>query len=151
MPTGTPMIDARLVPHPVRYEPFDGLPASAGGECAFLGRTRGETHPEHGALVRLSYEAYEPMAHRELLDLAHGAATRFRCFAVRIHHALGAVPAGDASVLVQVASAHRAEAFDACRFLIDRLKERVPIWKREEWADGATWSTGHPVQPEEQR
>ena len=53
---------------------------------------------------------------------------------------------GDASVLVQVACGHRAESFEACRFLIDALKAQVPIWKREEWADGTTWSEGTPAE-----
>ncbi|MCP3906155.1 MAG: molybdenum cofactor biosynthesis protein MoaE [Planctomycetes bacterium] len=138
-------IDVRLLDQPARHVPFDPFPQPAGGECVFLGRTREEVHPEHGRLVRLSYEAYRPMAERVLHDLARRAVERFGCLAVRLHHALGEVPPGDASVLVQVVAGHRGESFDACRFLIDALKSEAPIWKREVWEDGATWSEGTPV------
>ena len=78
-------------------------------------------------------------------ELAEAAVAQFGCRAVRIHHAVCNVPPGEAGVLVHVACAHRAEAFDACRFLIDELKAKAPIWKRQEWADRATWSEGGEV------
>ena len=121
---------------------------SGGGECVFLGRTRGELHPEHGALLRLRYEAYGSMAEGVLRELAEEAVERFGCLLVRVHHAVGVVDIGEASVLVQVVCGHRGEAFEACRFLIDELKKRVPIWKKEEWADGTSWSEGTPGPPE---
>jgi molybdopterin synthase catalytic subunit len=136
------LIDVQLLTHPVDAVGFDPFPQPAGAECVFLGRTRREQHPRHGPLRRLSYEAYAPMARKQLDALARDAAVRFGCLAVRVHHAVGEVPPGGASVLVQVVCAHRAEAFEACRFLIDRLKATAPIWKREEWADGTTWSEG---------
>jgi molybdopterin synthase catalytic subunit len=139
------LIDVRLLDAPVHAVPFAPFPAAAGGECIFLGRTRADVHPDHGPLVRLSYDAYRPMALRVLESLARAAADRHGCRAVRVHHAVGDVPLGAASVLVQVASDHRAEAFAACRMVIDRLKAEAPIWKREEWADGATWSSGVPA------
>ncbi|MHC5023958.1 MAG: molybdenum cofactor biosynthesis protein MoaE [Planctomycetota bacterium] len=138
-------IDVRLLDHPVEARPWDPFPPGAGAECVFLGRTRLERHPEHGLLTRLSYEAYRPMAERVLQDLAARAAARFGCLAIRLHHAIGEVPPGAASVLVQVAAAHREEAFAAARFLIDSLKQEAPIWKREAWADGSTWSAGAAV------
>ena len=140
MPRAEP--DIQLLDHPVSALPFDPFPQPAGAECVFLGRTREETHPEHGALRRLGYEAYRPMATRVLRDLAVEAGGRFDCLATRIHHAIGEVTPGGASVLVQVVCAHRGAAFEACRFLIDRLKESAPIWKQEQWADGTTWSEG---------
>jgi molybdopterin synthase catalytic subunit len=140
-----PIIDVQLLDEPVRALTVDPFPQPAGAECVFLGRSRAEEHPEHGALVKLRYEAYRPMAERVLLDLAGRAADRFECLAVRLHHALGDVPLGEASVLVQVVCGHRAEAFEACRYLIDALKAEAPIWKREHWADGTTWSEGAPV------
>ena len=106
----------------------------------FLGRTRLDQHPLHGTLQRLSYDAYRDMALAVLHDLASQSVDRFGCLAVRVHHAMGDVPIGAASVLVQVACAHRAKAFEACRFLIDRLKTDVPIWKLEVWERGETWS-----------
>lgn len=118
-------------------EPF---PAQGGAECIFLGRTRSETHPEHGDLVRLEYEAYTTMAVQQLQDLAQQSINQFDCMVVRVHHAIGKVEIGEASVLVQVACGHRDKSFEACRFLIDQLKQIAPIWKREIWADGFTWS-----------
>lgn len=137
-----PLIEVKLLDHPVDIEPIVPFPQPAGAECIFLGRTRDETHPQHGRLVRLSYEAYRPMAETVLRDLAHQAVQRFGCLAVRIHHAVGEVPLGQASVFVQVVCGHRAQAFDACRFLIDELKAAAPIWKKEQWVSGATWSAG---------
>lgn len=139
------ILDVQLLDHPVRYEPFATFPQPAGGECVFLGRTRVEEHPEHGRLVRLSYEAYEPLAMAAMRQLADQAVANHDCLAVRLHHTIGDVPPGEASVLVQVAGGHRGSVFDACRFLIDALKERVPIWKREVWEDGSTWAEGTPA------
>jgi molybdopterin synthase catalytic subunit len=140
-----PVLDVRLLDGPVRYEPIEPFPQPAGAEAVFLGRTRDEEHDERGPLRRLGYEAYRPMAERVLNELATEAVQRFGCRAVRVHHAIGEVPLGQASVLVQVVAGHRTEAFDACRFLIDELKQRAPIWKREQWTEGATWSAGQPV------
>ena len=141
----SPSIDVRIVEHPVEAVAADPFPAQSGAECLFLGRTRRDTHPRHGELVRLSYQAYVPLATRTLAELAEEATERFDCDLVRIHHAIGEVPVGDASVLIQVACGHRARAFEACRFLIDRLKATAPIWKQELWADGTSWSQGTPV------
>ncbi|HMN95527.1 MAG TPA: molybdenum cofactor biosynthesis protein MoaE [Phycisphaerales bacterium] len=115
-------------------------PQRCGAECIFLGRSRGDCHREHGELLRLEYEAYEPMALRLMSDLAEQVAERHDLGLVRVHHALGAVPIGAASVLIQVAAGHRDAAFAACRTLIDRLKLEVPIWKREVWTRSSTWS-----------
>ncbi len=140
-------IDVQFVDGAVPLRSFDGFPQPAGAECIFLGRTRQETHPDHGKLVRLSYEAHVPLAERILRGLADRAVERFGCLAVRIHHAVGNVPPGEPSVIVQVVCGHRDEAFRACRFLIDELKSSVPIWKREVWDGGATWSPGTAVTP----
>ncbi len=138
-------IDVRILDHPVRSAAVEPFPEPAGAECVFLGRTRRDVDPQRGELVRLSYQAYRPLAQRVLDDLARQAAQRFDCLVVRIHHATGDVPLGDASVLVQVVAGHRDQAFTACRFLIDRLKSSAPIWKREQWTHGTTWSPGTPV------
>ncbi len=145
---GATAIDVRILEHPVEPASVEPFPEHAGAECVFLGRTRLEVHPQHGALVSLTYHAYRPLARRTLDSLAEEATRRFGCLAVRIHHALGEVAVGEPSVLVQVACGHRDTAFEACRFLIDSLKATAPIWKRETWADGATWSAGTPVRPE---
>jgi molybdopterin synthase catalytic subunit len=90
------------------------------------------------------------MADQVLRELVDQAVREFDCLLVRLHHAIGEVPPGEASVLVQVVCAHRASAFKACRFLIDALKSRAPIWKREDWADGHSWSAGQTVRVEEE-
>lgn len=140
MTNSNPIIDVQLVNHSVNVSAITPFPAQGGAECIFLGRTRLEKHPEHGNLVRLEYEAYSAMAIAQLKDLSQQSIEQFGCLAVRIHHALGKVEIGEASVLVQVANGHREKSFEACRFLIDQLKQVVPIWKREIWADGFTWS-----------
>ncbi|UCD75306.1 MAG: molybdenum cofactor biosynthesis protein MoaE [Phycisphaerales bacterium] len=139
------VIDVRLCDGTVDYRRVGSFPPQAGAECVFLGRTRRDRHPKHGQLVRLEYEAYQPLAERVLRELAAEAVARFGCLMVRVHHAVREVPPGEASVLVQVACPHRSEAFEACRFLIDELKARSPIWKRQIWADGAAWSEGRVV------
>jgi molybdopterin synthase catalytic subunit len=136
------IIDVQLVHRPVDAVAIEPFPMQAGAECIFLGHTRHEVDPQHGSLRRLSYQAYEAMARGILENLACDAVKQFNCLAVRIHHAVGEVPLGKASVLVQVACAHRAAAFDACRFLIDQLKATAPIWKNEQWERGATWTDG---------
>lgn len=138
------IIDVQLLDRPVTYSAGD-VPEGAGGECIFIGRTRAEIHPKHGCLLRLSYEVHRSLAERTLRELAEAAVARWGCRSVCIHHAVGEVPVGSASVMIRICCAHRAEAFEACRFLIDELKRTAPIWKREEWESGATWVNGQPV------
>ncbi len=92
----------------------------------------------------LDYEAYEEMAAKQMDELAREAVPRFGVRHVTLVHRLGRLGIGETSVLIVVTSAHRAQAFDACRWLIDTLKKTVPIWKRETFADGAVWADGEP-------
>ncbi len=117
-------------------------PDDCGGECVFIGRTRGETHAQFGRLLRLEYEMYEPMAVKVMHAMALDAAERLGCRAVRIVHAKGPVALGEASVVIQVATAHRGESFVACKHLIDRIKHELPVWKREIWERGSTFVEG---------
>ena len=94
--------------------------------------------------LHLDYEAYEEMAAKQMRELALEARSLFGVRHVTLIHRLGRLEIGETSVLIVVASAHRAQAFDACRWLIDTLKKTVPIWKRETFADGAVWSDGEP-------
>jgi molybdopterin synthase catalytic subunit len=107
-----------------------------GGIVFFEGVTRGETDPQHGCLVRLEYEAHPSMARREMERLAAEVSRRFGTERVVIVHRTGSVPPGETSVLIAVACGHRAEAFDACRWIIDTLKKDVPIWKKDVFEDG---------------
>lgn len=112
----------------------------AGGVCAFLGTTRSERSDAGHELVALEYEAYADMALRQMQRLAEDAHNRWPVMRVAILHRLGRVPISEASVLIAVSTPHRAEAFEACRWIIDMLKKDVAIWKKEVWADGSgTW------------
>ena len=95
----------------------------------------------------LDYSGYEPMALRKMEQLATEALQRFAVRDLRIVHRLGRLQIGESSVYIAVSSAHRAAAFDACRWLIDTLKTTVPIWKKEFFEDGAVWSDGEPFPP----
>jgi molybdopterin converting factor subunit 1 len=100
---------------------------AAGAIVTFAGATR---HDNVGRRVlRLEYEAYEPMALGEMRKLAREAGDRWKIVRISIRHRIGVVAIGETSVAIAVSAAHRAEAFEACRFAIDRLKEVVPIWK----------------------
>jgi molybdopterin synthase catalytic subunit/molybdopterin converting factor small subunit len=92
----------------------------------------------------LVYEAYEEMALKQMRALAAKATEDFGIRDIRLVHRLGRLEIGESSVLIAVASAHRAAAFDACRWLIDTLKKTVPIWKKEHFEDGAVWADGEP-------
>lgn len=111
--------------------------------------------PEHGAVatftgtvrewtfgqrtVQLEYEAYPEMAIKEMERIGREIAARWAGSACAIAHRVGSLAIGEASVIIAVATPHRADAFEACRYAIDRLKEIVPIWKKERWEDGEVW------------
>lgn len=121
----------------------------AGGDgavCVFDGIVRNNTRGRE--TLHLDYEAYEEMALKQMQGLRAEAITRFGVREVAIVHRLGRLVVGETSVLIAVASAHRGAAFDACRWVIDTLKKTVPIWKHEQFVDGAVWSDGEPF-PEE--
>jgi molybdopterin synthase catalytic subunit len=139
------IIHTTLSSTPVAPGGFQMLPL-AGAEVVFLGRTRCETHPSHGVLQHLDYEAHASMAPLAMEELATEATLRWPLLALRVQHAKGIVRVGEASVCIEVLASHRGDAFEACRWLIDTLKRQVPIWKREVWQDGTTWVDGTPVE-----
>jgi molybdopterin synthase catalytic subunit len=139
------VIETSLNARPVTPKGFAGT-GQGGADVVFLGRTRGETHPVHGLLRHLEYEAQAALAASTLAELAEEAAKRWPLLAIRVQHAIGIIEVGQASVCIEVVSPHRGEAFESCRWLIDSLKVRVPIWKREVWQDGTTWADGAPVE-----
>lgn len=96
----------------------------------------------------LDYEAYEEMALAQMRKLAQEAREKFAVDCVGMVHRLGRLEIGESSIVIVVTSAHRAAAFDACRWLIDTLKRTVPIWKKEHFADGAVWTDGEPFPAE---
>ncbi len=110
-----------------------------GAVCTFVGQTRNNARLRDVAY--LEYRAYTPMAEKQLQSIAEEAEHRWKC-QVTIHHRLGRVDPGEASVIVAVGSPHRAESFEACRYCIDTLKLEVPIWKKEICSDGSFWIEG---------
>ncbi len=113
-----------------------------GAVCVFDGIVRDNTRGRR--TLHLDYEAYEEMALRQMHLLRAEAIEHFKVREVAIVHRLGRLVVGETSVLIAVASAHRGATFDACRFVIDTLKKTVPIWKREQFVDGAVWADGEP-------
>jgi molybdopterin synthase catalytic subunit len=115
-----------------------------GAVAVFLGTTR--DHHDGRRVVRLAYEAYEPMARTALERLERQALERYAVARCAIVHRLGEVPVAEPSVAVVVAAPHRGAAFDACRWVMDELKRTVPIWKREHFdTGGADWVPGTPL------
>jgi molybdopterin synthase catalytic subunit len=104
-----------------------------GGVASFLGLVR--NHHKGRAVLRLDYSAYGPMAEAECGRIVAEAEARWRV-AVALRHRVGTLTVGDVAVAAAAASAHREEAFAACRYVIEEVKRRVPIWKREFYADG---------------
>ena len=95
-------------------------------------------------VVRLEYEAFTELALSEMRRVEEEAVGRWPLGFVAIVHRVGSLTPGETSVLIAVTSSHRDEAFEACRFIIDSLKARVPIWKKEHYRDGSAWIGGHP-------
>jgi MoaE-MoaD fusion protein len=117
-----------------------------GAAVVFEGVVRNQTRGRR--TLYLDYEAYEEMALQKMEELAGQALNQFQVRDVALIHRLGRLEIGEASVLIVVASAHRAAAFEACRWLIDTLKRTVPIWKKEYFEDGAVWADGEDFPPE---
>jgi len=115
---------------------------SDGAVCVFDGIVRDNSRGRK--TLHLDYEAYREMALEQMRALAGEAVVKFGVRDVALVHRLGRLGVGETSVLVVVASAHRGAAFDACRWLIDTLKKTVPIWKKEQFVDGAIWADGEP-------
>jgi molybdopterin synthase catalytic subunit len=113
----------------------------AGGTCAFVGTVR--DHSDDGEVTGLTYEAWEDLAVTRLETLGEEVLGRWPLARVAVVHRYGELAVGEASVAIAVSAAHRAEAFDACRELIERLKQDVPIWKKEHLTSGeSAWVMG---------
>ncbi|HVW97608.1 MAG TPA: molybdenum cofactor biosynthesis protein MoaE [Mucilaginibacter sp.] len=114
----------------------------SGGIDVFIGTVRNTTKSKK--VLRLEFEAYEPMALAEMSRIADRSAEKWPVQKILIHHRTGVLQVGEIPVIIAVSAAHRAAAFDACRYVIDTLKETVPIWKKEFFEDGAVWVAAHP-------
>ena len=124
----TEPIDVNLVLQSVRDE-------RCGASVLFLGTTRSITDGQQ--TVSLEYECYEGMARRMLEELAAEAHRRWQLLQCAIVHRVGHVGIGESSIAIAISSPHRADAFSAGQWLIDSIKDSVPIWKKEHWADGS--------------
>ena len=134
-----------------RIEVAPLLAAAARPECGAVNLFLGATRDHHAGrrVLRLEYEAYEPMALAALAALERAACERFSLAHCVVVHRLGEVPVTEASVAVVVSSPHRAAAFEASRWLMDELKRNVPIWKKEFFEGGeAEWVAGQQLSPE---
>ncbi len=132
----------------ITHEPIDAASVlaavsdnNAGANLLFVGTTREWTSGTR--TVELRYECYEPMAERQLTGLCHNARSRWNLTGVAVVHRVGVVPPGEASLAVAVSSPHRLASFEAGQWLIDRIKQVVPVWKQEIDEDGQ----GHWVHP----
>lgn len=114
-----------------------------GGTCLFVGTVRNDAD-----VTAIDYSAYEPMAFEEIERILTDASAQWPEARVMLQHRLGVIPIGEASIAIAAAAPHRADAFAACRFVIEEVKKRLPIWKKEMHADGTeTWvdPSGKPV------
>ena len=140
-PAGTRVV---LSPDPLDARQISAALKSpeAGALCVFEGIVRRTNRDRE--VVRLNYEAYEPMAIEVIQAIAAEARARFDILAVSAYHRTGVLELGETAVVIAVAAAHRDAAFQACRYLIDELKARAPIWKQEFYRDGAAWLSHTP-------
>jgi len=109
-----------------------------GGTCVFLGTARAD-----GDITGLEYSAYEAMAIEESARIVSDAQAEWPDARVMLQHRLGLIPVGEASIAIAAAAPHRAEAFAACRFVIEEVKKRLPVWKKELRADGSEAWVAH--------
>jgi molybdopterin synthase catalytic subunit len=124
---------------------FSAIPrvsdSHAGGVAVFIGSVRSSsaTPEDDRSVTRLEYEAHPDLAPRRLHEIAHDATAKWDLNKVVAIHRTGVCVLGEPTVVVACSAAHRAEALDACRWIIDEIKQTVPIWKKEVYADGSSW------------
>jgi molybdopterin synthase catalytic subunit len=113
----------------------------AGATVIFLGTVRDHSEGKQG-VTHLDYEVYGEMVEPKILEIVDEAASKWHVLSIAVEHRSGVVLVEEPSVAVAVSAAHRVDAFEAARFIIDELKHRAPIWKKEHWPGGAEWSKG---------
>ncbi len=108
---------------------------ACGGTCVFLGTVR--SGPDEQGVTAIEYSAYEEMVEAEFVRLLTDARARWPDARIAVRHRLGTIPVGEASIAIAAAAPHRAQAFEACRYVIEEVKRRVPVWKKELRVDGS--------------
>lgn len=126
---------------------LDDAPASAGAVASFLGTVRNENRGRR--VERLEYEAYAPLAVKAFQLIADESSARWPDTHLAVHHRVGNLAIGEASVAIAAASPHRADAFAACRYAIERIKQIAPIWKHEYFEGGDAWIEGATADPDD--
>ena len=122
---------------------ISSVEAPEGGAVnVFIGTVRNATKGKK--VLKLEFEAYEPMATKELIKIVEKAKTNWPLIKAVVHHRTGEMQIGEVPVVIAVSTAHRGAGFEACQFIIDTLKETVPIWKKEFFEDGEVWVAAHP-------
>lgn len=114
----------------------------AGAIDVFIGTVRNNTKGKK--VVRLEFESYERMAISEMTKIAEEAFNKYPAQKIAIHHRVGTLEIGEIAVIIAVSTPHRKASFGACQYMIDTLKETVPIWKKEIFEDGEVWVAAHP-------
>jgi len=115
---------------------------SAGGTVVFVGTVRNQTKGK--PVISLEFEAYKPMAIKEMQKIAKVAIEKFQVLKISMHHRVGVLKVGEIPIVIAVSTPHRKAAFKACEFAINTLKETVPIWKKEIFENGEVWVAAHP-------
>ena len=137
-------IDIKILDKPLQIQTCIEwvMAPETGGINVFIGTVRNATKGEN--VIRLEFEAYESMALSEMHKIAKYVFKKWPLQKVLIHHRSGVLQTGEVPVIIAVAAAHRDAAFTACRYIIDTLKQTVPIWKKEVFEDGEVWVAAHP-------
>lgn len=136
-------VQVRVRPDPIDYDELLGAVASptAGASVLFVGTVRDHSEGKTG-VTHLEYEAYAERVEGAITTIVEEAGDRWEIIAAAVDHRTGVVNLTEASVAVAVSAAHRGEAFEAARYIIDQLKSRAPIWKKEFWPGGTEWARG---------
>ena len=135
------MIEITNNPIDIQYVIKSAERAEAGAVNVFIGTVRSKTGQRK--VIRLEYEAYEPMAVLEIKKIIELAKYKWKLQGWAVSHRVGTLNIGDVAVVVAVSTAHRKESFEACQFIIDSLKQTVPIWKKEVFDGGEEWVSAH--------
>jgi molybdopterin synthase catalytic subunit len=142
------MLPIAVTSQPLQMDTIVGLVSTSGGFGAiasFIGVVRDNN--QNRSVTHLEYEAYEPLAVKALEHIRREAANQWPGAQLAVHHRIGRLEIGEASIVIAAASAHRAHAFAVCRYTIERVKQIVPIWKHEFFEGGEVWIEGATANP----